>query len=107
MSAPVCHACGHSVDTSMRVEFADACASCGADLHACKGCEHWDPALTSDNECAAGVHDLVRDRAKANKCGAFELRLRPAPKGHRPVVRDSKQAQARAAIDAIFKKPKP
>lgn len=104
MQTSSCHRCGKVIPTDMPIGYQDQCEGCSADLHACHNCAQWDPK--AENECLAGVAERMPDRAKANKCSLFELRVGPPPKAVKPSGRDAKQEMARKAIEGIFSKKK-
>ncbi len=79
-----------------RVGFRDACESCSADLHVCKNCRHHDTAAY--NECREPNAERVSDRERANRCAYFSP-------GSGTGAADGTQDSARAALDAVFKKP--
>lgn len=77
-----------------------ACPTCGAALHACKQCGHFDPGRRF--ECAQPVPERIADKAAANDCPQFALRV--------TVERDAspgsvRPADARRAFDSLFGKP--
>lgn len=92
-----CFRCGAPVELASgeRVAFRDACARCGADLHACRNCAHHDPGAY--NECREPQAERVADRERANRCEWF------APAADRRPAADPR-ASARAALDALFRK---
>lgn len=75
----------------------DACASCGADLRACVQCDFYAPGAY--NDCREPQAERVLDKEVANFCDLF----RPAA-GRRPKGALSAQEEARAKLDALFKK---
>lgn len=78
----------------------DACSRCGAAVHACKQCAHFDPGRRF--ECTEPVVERVADKVAANDCPRFSLRVvverDAAPGGTRP-------EEARRAFDSLFRKP--
>ncbi len=100
MPKPACHKCGAVIPTDMPIGFPDTCDACGADLHACGNCEHYDPLR--DGECAAGVGDRIQDRAKANKCSLWEVRTSGAPVRRKVEAVSESQEAARRALAAIL-----
>lgn len=94
-----CHACGRSVPLAAgeRVAFRDACEGCGADLHACRNCAHYDPGAY--NACREPRAERVLDKERANRCDAF------APGAARPGA-GARRERARALSEAerLFKK---
>jgi len=76
------------------------CPACGTALHACKQCSHFDPGRRF--ECAQPVPERIADKAAANECPQFALRV--------TVERDAspgsvRPADARRAFDSLFRKP--
>lgn len=69
------------------------CDSCGAYLHCCLNCSHYDPA--KHNQCAIGTTDWVGDKAGLNFCDEFEFAEEGA-KGQ-----DRKDGD-RSGFDALF-----
>jgi DNA-directed RNA polymerase subunit RPC12/RpoP len=68
-----CFICGNEIDFDrIKMQRTDTCPHCGADLHACKNCEHWDPGLP--NQCRARVTDYIADRDKNNHCTQFTFK---------------------------------
>ncbi len=63
------------------------CYSCGADLHCCLNCRHYDP--NSYNQCLSRTSEPVADKVKRNFCDEFQFSDRgkgkasgpPNPKG--------------------------
>lgn len=66
-----CHACGRPSDLAAgaRVGFRDVCEGCGADLHACRNCAHYDPGAY--NACREPRAERVLDKDRANRCDEF------------------------------------
>lgn len=95
-----CFACGTDAGlrAGARVGHRESCARCGADLHVCRNCRHHDPSRA--NECREPNAEPVRDRERANGCEWFA----PA-EGGAAGARDPARESARAALDALFKKP--
>ena len=76
------------------------CAKCGADLHSCKQCEHFDPSCRF--ECSQPVPARISPKDKRNACTFYSIRVRLEKET------SSKQAQrpndARQAFENLFKK---
>jgi hypothetical protein len=66
-----CHACGYEIElaTGARVGFRDDCDGCGAALHVCRNCRHYDAAAY--NECRESSAERVLDKERANRCDYF------------------------------------
>lgn len=74
----------------------EACPSCGAELHCCLNCSHYE--RMASKQCRETIGELVREKAKANFCDYFlfaEGRAAGAP---------AEAEQARSALEALFKK---
>ena len=100
--AAYCQACGADIDIKAGdiVGRGDTCPRCRADLHACVHCGHYDPKAY--NQCHEPQAERVDDRVKANFCEYFSIRTtRPATAGTAGV----RASEARARLDALFKKP--
>lgn len=88
-----CARCGQR--SVLDVEVGSVCRGCGAALHSCKNCRHFDSAAV--NECRAGVDKRIAGKAEANECGLFERRL------VRGFADDSEgRVDPKAAFDALF-----
>ncbi len=74
------------------------CTGCGADLHTCTHCAHFDPGAPA--QCRKPHVALVAKKSKANTCVEFEPRERQefAAEKPAPAAKDP-----RAAFDALFK----
>lgn len=93
-----CRACGAKVQLGGEVELSATCRVCGADLHCCANCLHFDTA--SRFECRKPVAERIANKVRANSCALF------AP---RTVQEFASEAAAtskdpRAAFAALFKK---
>ena len=86
-----CHACGNEqifdVKVGVKVGRRDSCPHCGADLHVCKNCRLWDPAI--HNQCREPEAAFIRDREEANFCAHFDFRDGDAAYSSRYAARPS------------------
>jgi hypothetical protein len=66
-----CPACGRAVPLAAgeRVGFRAGCDGCGADLHACRACRHFD--AHAYNECRERSAERVLDKERGNLCEHF------------------------------------
>lgn len=71
------------------------CRECGADLHSCTNCRHFD--TSAPNECRQPVERAVLKKAKANDCPAFEPKIVREQSARRDAPKEGK-----AAFDALF-----
>ncbi len=92
----LCHHCRKLVDVGERVGRQDSCPDCGWDLHVCYNCQHYDPKVY--NECHETQADRVLEKDKSNFCDFF------APLAEKREGQVSKEDEARAKLDALFKK---
>ena len=100
MPAPECQFCGAAIALAAPIPRDAECASCGRDLRCCRNCRHYDPAY--NNACRETEAEPVADKERRNFCEFFEpsrARFRSAS--------SARATQARAKLDALFKKPEP
>ena len=83
------------VKVGVKVGRRDSCMHCGADLHCCKNCRHYDPNI--HNQCREQVAEYIRDREAGNFCTHFDFRDSDAPKV------DDAAEKAKSKLDALFK----
>ncbi len=95
------------------VDFNGACPKCGADLHCCKQCSHFEPSTRF--QCLKPIPVRIAAKDKANECNLFTPRVTiaregtaaganaapPVPMGP-PAPRNPEDA--RNAFDKLFKK---
>lgn len=91
----VCWKCGASLEQlSLPLRRLDECRACGAELHVCRLCEFFDPAVA--RSCREPVADEVKDKTRANFCDYF----RPRPHAWTGTAGDP--SDARTQLDALF-----
>lgn len=73
----------------------DECSSCGADLHVCLNCAHYDRG--SYNECKETVADVVKEKDRSNFCDHFTP-------GSRDGAAGPSKTDLFSAAEALFKK---
>lgn len=99
------------------IEFHSTCPKCGAALHCCKQCAHFEPSTRF--QCLKPVPVRIAVKDQANACELFKPRVTVArDAAHNgpsnslgngalaaqpPVPRNA--SDARAAFDSLFKKP--
>jgi len=94
-----CAICGTRLPLSFdEISLDSRCSSCGADLHSCKHCVHFDPS--SRFECTQPVTKSIRPKDARADCDFFEIRT--------TVEKDvsssqSRPTDARAAFEDLFK----
>ncbi len=93
---PGCAWCGSQLDVvGNAVGRRDICPRCGHDLHACRQCRHFDPAVAKS--CKEPFAEVPADKDEANFCEFFQL----GEGGH--TDRSSRDTLL-AAAEALFKK---
>jgi hypothetical protein len=67
-----CGSCGCQLDViASHVGRRDTCTSCGADLHACQQCRHFDEGAAK--ECKEPFAEVPDDKVSANFCDLFQI----------------------------------
>jgi len=98
---PYCAGCGRRVELERKAGRRDECAHCGAELHACVNCEHYDADRTpACREPNAHAEEAIRDATRANYCQWFDHRRGP-PRRASPGTSD------KAAFEALFSSARP
>lgn len=93
-----CSACGEKQTFLDEVPFDAACRKCGADLHTCSSCIHFDTAFRWECRKNAEIPERVVKKRAANACPLF------TPKLTQEFAKDAdKPSDPRAAFDALFK----
>lgn len=90
-----CWSCDHSQEQHTSVYRSHRCEQCGVAKHCCMGCRHYD--VYSPRQCREPQVEPVHDKEKANFCGHFQP-------GTGKSDEVDQQAEARAKLDALFKK---
>ncbi len=93
----ICQACGKSLEGMERISRTEICPHCRADLHCCLNCEFYDEY--AQNKCRESSAEWVSDREKSNYCEYFSFRESSGTD-----IRMKKQEDARAKLEALFKK---
>ncbi len=91
-------------------DFKGACPKCGAALHCCKQCAHFDPSKRF--QCVKPVPARIAVKDQANECEFFSPRVTVARDANAAAAQPQvnlNQAprnpnEARAAFDSLFKK---
>lgn len=93
-----CQHCGAAVTLAEPIPRESSCESCRRDYHACRQCRHYDP--TRNNSCRETEAELVEDKGRRNFCEFFAFNPAPFTPGSRDAGRE---AQARAKLEGLFK----
>lgn len=115
-----CASCAKPVELERRSGRRDECPACGAELHACVNCEHYDADRTqSCREPNAVAEEAVRDVRRGNFCQWFDHHAGPPRKapadgdpsaafdalfGRKPAARDPAKDAAEQAFAKLFKR---
>jgi predicted RNA-binding Zn-ribbon protein involved in translation (DUF1610 family) len=69
---PGCGKCGSVLDVMFnQVGRRDLCPTCGAELHACLHCRHYDEAVAK--QCKEPFAEVPEDKEDANFCDFFQI----------------------------------
>jgi hypothetical protein len=94
-----CKSCGERVIDLASIGPESTCRKCGADLHSCSQCAHFD--TSARYECSQAVPERIADKKRRNACTFYAPARTFDLTGSRgSATPDS----ARAAFDALFKK---
>jgi len=91
-----CARCGNELTVAAAWSAESTCSRCGADLHACAQCAHFDTSAAF--ECQRSIPARISPKDVRNACTEFEPRT--------IVERETKSAaptSARKAFDDLFK----
>jgi len=108
-----CAECGQDLSTAFEIQMESPCPKCGADLHTCRNCKHFDSSARF--QCTQTIPERIGKKAGANRCLLFTGRtivvkeLGQAASGPNAVTMSSAPVSrpaddARAALEALFKK---
>ena len=90
-----CAVCGKPAAAPDVGETTAACPACGADLHTCTNCRHFD--TSAPFECRKPLTQRIAGKAKNNECELFEAKVT------QEVGSDSgRPADPKAAFDSLF-----
>jgi hypothetical protein len=91
-----CAWCGSKLEViGNQVGRRDTCAACGHDVHSCRNCRHFDPAVAKS--CKEPFAEVPQDKESANFCEFFQV-------GDGGATTQESLDSARATADALFKK---
>jgi hypothetical protein len=94
-----CSACGNKRRDLEEIRADTVCAKCGADLHACAQCTHFDTSARF--ECTQAVPERIVLKKARNLCALYTPARSFDLTGERPTGTPD---DARAAFDRLFKK---
>lgn len=90
-----CARCGAARDQSRPIEIEAVCEDCGADLHTCTHCRHFDG--DAPNECRVEGIARIAKKSTANRCEDFEPKVAVESEGG-----ESPGTDARSEFDSLF-----
>jgi hypothetical protein len=94
-----CAACGEKRSSGSGITLETLCGRCGAPLHSCSNCIHFDTASRWECRRHAELQARVAKKTAANACTLF------TPKVTQEFGQESeKPLDPRAAFDALFKR---
>lgn len=99
-----CFQCGEGLVFPDRVGLRDECNRCGADVHTCRNCEHYDEKMY--NSCRESQAEKVAEKDRSNRCEHFSLlqkKVTLAPDGKQIDKHLSQKDKLRAQAEALFK----
>lgn len=104
--------CYNCATTLIDVDYRGNCPKCGAALHCCKQCAHFEPSTRF--QCLKPIPVRIPSKDQANQCELFKPRVtvareatqaQPSSNGVSPRVPEpTSPSNARAAFDNLFKK---
>ena len=91
-----CSQCGARLEiVGGQVGRRDTCSNCGADLHSCLQCRHYDPTVAK--ECKEPFAEVPQDKEGGNFCDFFQI-------GDGELRGGRSREAAVSAAEALFKK---
>lgn len=91
-----CGKCGKKLPIiGNQVGRRDTCANCGADLHSCVQCRHFDPSVAK--ECKEPFAEVPMDKDEGNFCEFFQI-------GEGGISAGPSRSDLLASAEALFKK---
>ncbi|MBM4331655.1 MAG: hypothetical protein FJ117_10595 [Deltaproteobacteria bacterium] len=96
----LCHSCGKEIEGEGKVGRQELCPHCRSDLHCCLNCSLYDDY--AKNKCRESSTEWVSDRGKNNFCEFFTFQKSGAASG-----KIHQQEEARAKLEALFRKKSP
>jgi hypothetical protein len=102
-----CHQCSADAGPVEGLDPAAVCSACGAALHCCRNCAHFDTGARW--ECREAIPAAVLDKTSANSCELFKANTVLDATGRRAGGLSggggaASPSDARAAFDNLFKK---
>ena len=121
-----CYKCEEELVFDVKIGRLDTCPNCRADLHSCRNCRFWSPS--AHNQCIENQGEFIRDREAGNFCNWFSFRVIGEDNSAElnkakskldalfggggggggpqsaPVVSPKTDGDARARLEALFKK---
>jgi len=94
-----CRACGEKRRDPEAIRFDSTCGKCGADLHSCSQCAHFDTSARF--ECTQPIRERIAGKKQRNTCTFYATAQSFDLTGSRAAETPD---DARAAFERLFKK---
>lgn len=88
-----CYNCKEELVFDVKIGRRDMCPNCGAYLHCCFNCKHWDKHV--HNQCHENQGEFIRERGEGNFCLYFTFKAIGED-------RSSEVHDARSKLEALF-----
>jgi hypothetical protein len=95
-----CKVCGEKRRDPEEIRFDSTCSKCGADLHACAQCAHFDTSARF--ECTQPIPERIVSKKARNNCSFYSPARSFDLTGSRATT--ATPDDARAAFERLFKK---
>ena len=92
----LCFQCGQEIPAGRTVPRDAECPHCSSDLHCCRNCRFYDPAVS--NQCREPQADWVTEKIKGNFCEFFSFL-----EGARPRAAPGDASSARDRFNKLFR----
>jgi hypothetical protein len=93
-----CAQCGTLLPAG--IEPTARCPKCGAELHSCRQCTHFD--TSSRFECSQPIPERIARKDERNQCTFYSMRVRVEKETSTPAT--ARPMDARQAFENLFKK---
>jgi len=98
-----CAVCGGKRLIAEVIEPATTCSKCGADLHTCANCVHFDPGVRFECRRFEELPARIGKKRDRNDCALFDPKTVTEFAQEQAASGGGKPSDARSAFDALFK----
>lgn len=89
----LCYRCGASLEVlTLPLSRRDQCPSCAADMHVCRMCRYYDPAVP--RQCREDGAEDVKEKERSNFCDWFQPAMGVFDASRAAAVADARQKLA-------------